>query len=102
MNGEESEEQKLVAQMKERVATASKAPVKVQSASPVLGNDGTDEEVVFVGLEQEDESDVTQYSEEDSVAIQDEDKQAKSKPDPEEEAIEPKRKRGRPKGSVKK
>ena len=102
MNGEESEEQQLVAQMKERVAGASKAAVQVQRASPVSGNDGTDEEVVLVGHEQEGESDVTQYSEEDPVAVKHDDEEASSKPDPKEEAVEPKRKRGRPKGSAKK
>ncbi|MCJ1401085.1 hypothetical protein MMC11_004297 [Xylographa trunciseda] len=98
MNGEESDAKRLVADIKREAASERKAtPAKAQEtlASP---SDEGDEEVVLVSREDDPESDVTQYSDEDLEPLKEEDRTTSI----DEDAKAEKPKRGRPKGSVKK
>ena len=98
MNGEESEAKKIVAEVQERATSSSKSVPARAETIPTSEIDGPDEEVVLVSNDDDHESDITQYSEDELDTAQSEEKEKKLVPDPEP----PKPKRGRPKGSVKK
>lgn len=94
-NGEENEAKKLVAAMAKRANPVEDA--KEDSNDPtrtILKESGTEDDTVMVSTAEDDESDVTQYSE--SSDHGDEDVE-ETQPEP-----PPKPKRGRPKGSTKK
>ncbi|MCJ1438999.1 hypothetical protein MMC27_008389 [Xylographa pallens] len=98
MNGEESDAKKLVADIKRKVKSEREVtPIKEQE-TPMSPSDEGDEEVVLVSREEDPESDVTQYSDEELESLQVEDQAAEI----DEDAKAEKPKRGRPKGSVKK
>ncbi|MCJ1384149.1 hypothetical protein MMC17_007265 [Xylographa soralifera] len=98
MNGEESDAKKLVADIRRNVTSAREAtPIKAQEI-PASPSDKGDEEVVLVSREEDPESDITQYSDEELESLQAKDQDAGI----DEDAKAEKPKRGRPKGSVKK
>lgn len=98
MNGEESDAKKLVADIKRKAASEREVtPAKAQE-TPASPSDEGDEEVVLVSREEDPESDVTQYSDEDLEPLKEEVRTASI----DEEVKAEKPKRGRPKGSAKK
>ena len=98
MNGEESNAKKLVADIKRKITSEREStPINAQETSIPPSDEG-DEEVVLVSQDEDPESDVTQYSDEELESLQEEDQAAEIDKDAKAE----KPKRGRPKGSVKK
>ena len=99
MNGEESEAKKLVAEIQKQAVPGDRTVSPKDKARPISPSD--EEEVVLVGLEEEQESDHTVYSDElpeeneDTIRVE-----PGSEPAPAPEPEKPKR--GRPKGSGKK
>ena len=98
VNGDESDATKLVADIKRKVASERGAtPIKALE-TPMSPSDEGDEKVVLVSREEDLESDVTQYSDEELRSSKEEDQTVEI----EEDAKVEKPKRGRPKGSAKK
>ena len=96
MNGEETEAKKLVAEIKKQAASGGEAAsVNLELRRPISASD---EEAVLIGRDEDRESDVTQYSDNELEVLQEDD----AVPNIEEEAEPEKPKRGRPKGSGKK
>ena len=95
MNGEETEAKKLVAEIKKQAASDGGAASTKLEKRPTSASD---EEAVLVGRDEDRESDVTQYSDNELDELQEED----AVPKIEEEKKPEKPKRGRPKASGKK
>ena len=102
MNGEETDAEKIVAEIKKQTAPKPEEPKVKSELSRAFANDGQDND----DAQPDDgyESDITQYSEETGVGSStSEKKQEKEpKPEPEPEPEPPKRRAGRLKGSGKK
>lgn len=100
MNGEETDAEKIVAEIKERTAPKLEKSKGKPELSRAFGDDGKNNE----DAQADDgyESDITQYSEDTGLGSSASEKKQEKEPEPSPEPEPPRRRVGRPRGSGKK